>query len=159
MQKALAIIIPIVVIAIIAGLTVGLYMLGADDQSALEKLRDITIVYLGLLWVIVILLMAILVGVLVWVALMVKDKVITDKVIPLLETIQETTTRVKGTAEFMSEEAASPVISFYGSVAKARAMSRAFIGRDKKSPRPRQQPRQEEAEKVADMLRKDADLD
>lgn len=154
MQKAWAIIIPLVVVAIIAGLTVGLYMLGADDQSALEKFRDIMIVYLGLLWVIVVLLLAVLVGVLVWVALMLKDKVI-----PLLETIKETVTRVKGTAEFMSEEAASPVISFYGSVAKVRAMSRAFVGRDKKSKRPRQQPRQEEAEKLADMLRKDADLD
>src|SRR5690606_27545196 len=117
MNKALAIIIPIVVVAIIAGLTYGLYTLGSSDQSALEKLRDIMVVYLGLLWVIVVLLWAILVGVLIWIALMLKDKVI-----PLLETIKETMTRVKGTAEFMSEEVASPVITFQGKISKVRAM-------------------------------------
>lgn len=125
MRKAWAIIIPLVVIAIVVGLTVGLYMLGDSESSALEKFRDIMIVYLGFLWVIVVLLLAVLVGVLVWVALMIKDKVI-----PLLETTQETVARLKGTAEFMSEEAASPVISFAGSVAKVRTMSKVFTGRD-----------------------------
>jgi hypothetical protein len=153
MQKAWAIIIPLVVVAIIAGMTYGLYVLGSSSQSALEKLRDIMIIYLGLLWVIVILLLAILVGVLVWVALMIKDKVI-----PLLQTIQETMARVKGTAEFMSEEVASPVISFYGSVAKVRTMSRAFVGRDDKKTGKKKAPSQKEAEKVADKLRKDANL-
>lgn len=151
MQKAWAIIIPLVVVAIIAGLTFGLYLLGSADQSALEKLRDIMIIYLGLLWVIVVLLLAVLVGVLVWVALMLKGKII-----PLLETIQETMVRVKGTAEFMSEEVSSPVISFYGSVAKARAMSRAFVARGGKYNK--KAPPQKEAEKVADKLRKDANF-
>jgi hypothetical protein len=127
MRKAWSIIIPIVVVLILAGITTGLYMLGDSDSSALEKLRDIAIIYVGLLWILVVLLMAILVGVLVWVALMIKDKVI-----PLLETIQETVARLKGTAEFMSEEVANPVISFYGSVAKVRAVSKTFTGRDKK---------------------------
>jgi hypothetical protein len=150
MNKVWAIIIPLVVVAIIAGLSVGLYMLGSSDASALEKLRDIMIVYLGLLWVIVVLLMAVLVGVLVWVALMLKDKVI-----PLLETIQETVARLKGTAEFMSEEVASPVISFYGSVAKVRTMSKIFTARDGKG---KKSSAKEEAEKVDKFLRKDADL-
>jgi hypothetical protein len=153
MNKALAIIIPLVVVAIIAGLSVGLYMLGSSEASALEKLRDIMIVYLGLLWVIVVLLMAVLVGVLVWVALMLKDKVI-----PLLETIQETVARLKGTAEFMSEEVASPVISFYGSVAKIRTMSKIFTSRDGKGKHATNTSTKEEAEKVDKFLRKDADL-
>ena len=153
MNKAWAIIIPLVVVAIIAGLSVGLYMLGSSDASALEKLRDIMIVYLGLLWVIVVLLMAVLVGVLVWVALMLKDKVI-----PLLETIQETVARLKGTAEFMSEEVASPVISFYGSVAKVRTMSKIFTSRDGKGKNAKNASTKEEAEKVDKFLRKDADL-
>lgn len=126
MRKAWSIIIPIVVILILAGMTTGLYMLGDSDAAALEKLRDIAIIYVGMLWVLVVLLMAILVGVLIWVALMIKDKVI-----PLLQTTQETVTRLKGTAEFMSEEAAKPVISFAGSVAKVRAVSKTFAGRDK----------------------------
>jgi hypothetical protein len=71
-----------------------------------------------------VLLVAILVGVLVWVALLIKDKVI-----PLLQQIQETMVRVKGTAEFMSEEVASPVIGFYGSMAKARRMSQVITER------------------------------
>ena len=150
MQKAWAIIIPLVVVAIIAGLTTGLYMLGDSESSALEKLRDIMIVYLGLLWVIVVLLLAILVGVLIWVALMLKDKVI-----PLLETIQATVARLKGTAEFMSEEVASPVISAYGSVAKVRAMTKAFTGRD--TPKKKKKTN-EEAGRVAKLLRMDANL-
>jgi hypothetical protein len=154
MNKAWAIIIPLVVVAIVAGLTVGLYLLGDADASALEKLRDIMIVYLGLLWVIVVLLLAILVGVLVWVALMIKDKVI-----PLLETIQETMARLKGTAEFMSEEVASPVIRFSGSVAKVRTMSRAFIGRDQRRVKYKKTGRNEEAEKVSDLIRKESDLE
>jgi hypothetical protein len=153
MNKALAIIIPLVVVAIIAGLSVGLYMLGSSEASALEKLRDIMIVYLGLLWVIVVLLMAVLVGVLVWVALMLKDKVI-----PLLETIQETVARLKGTAEFMSEEVASPVISFYGSVAKVRTMSKVFTSRGGKGKKAKSGSTKEETEKVDKFLRKDADL-
>lgn len=155
MNKAWAIIIPLVVVAIIAGLTVGLYWLGDPDASALEKFRDIMIVYLGLLWVIVVLLLAVLVGVLVWVALMLKGKVI-----PLLETIQETVARLKGTAEFMSEEVASPVISFYGSVAKVRAMSKVFTAREtKRGKKQKDAEIQNEAEKVDKLLRKEADLD
>lgn len=152
MRKVWAIIIPLVVVAIIAGLTVGLYMLGDPDASALEKIRDIMIVYLGLLWVIVVMLLAILVGVLVWVAMMIKDKVI-----PLLETLQETVARLKGTVEFMSEEAASPVIKFYGSVAKARTMSKAFIGRDERRKRHKRTARNEEAEKVSDLIRSETE--
>lgn len=127
MRKPWAIIIPLVVLAIIIGMTVGLYLLGDNESSALEKLRDIMIVYLGFLWVIVVLLIAILVGVLVWVALLIKDKVI-----PLLQQIQETMVRVKGTAEFMSEEVASPVIGFYGSMARARRMSKIVTERPPK---------------------------
>lgn len=151
MRKAWAIIIPLVVVAIVVGLTVGLYYLGDEDASALEKFRDIMIVYLGLMWVIVIFLLAALVGVLVWVALMIKDKVI-----PLLETTRDAVTRVKGTAEFMSEEIASPVISFYGTVAKARAMTKAFTGKDanKKKTGEGGQPG-----KVAKLLRKESNLD
>lgn len=124
MRKPWTFIIPLVALAIIIGMTIGLYLLGDDESSTLEKFRDIMIVYLGLLWVIVVLLVAVLVGVLVWVALLIKDKVI-----PLLQQIQETMTRVKGTAEFMSEEVTSPVIGFYGSVAKARRMSKVVTER------------------------------
>lgn len=151
MRKAWAIIIPLVVVAILVGLTVGLYLLGDDRSSALEKLRDIMIIYLGLLWVIVVLLLAVLVGVLVWVGLLIKDKVI-----PLLETTQETVARLKGTAEFMSEEVASPVIGFYGSVAKARAMSRSLMGRDS---RKKKTGKGGEPGKVDRFLRKEANLD
>lgn len=126
MRKAWAIIIPIVMILIVGGMTFGLYWLGDPDAAALEKIRDIAIIYVGLLWILVVLLMAILVGIGVWVALTIKDKVI-----PLLTTIQETVTRLKGTTEFMSEEVASPVISFYGSLARVRAVSRTFTGRSK----------------------------
>ncbi len=151
MRKAWAIIIPLVVLVIIIGLTVGLYMLGDDEASALEKFRDIMIVYLGFLWVIVVLLLAILVGVLIWVSLMIKDHVI-----PLLQSIQETVARLKGTAEFVSEEVASPVIGFYGTIAKARAMTKTLTGRDAN----RKLTGQGGAPgKVAKLLRRESNLD
>lgn len=153
MRKAWAIIIPLVVVAIVVGLTVGLYYLGDEDASALEKFRDIMIVYLGFLWVIVILLLATLVGVLVWVALMIKDKVI-----PLLETTREAVTRVKGTAEFMSEEISSPVISFYGKVARVRTMAKTFTGKDARK-KTKFEGDGGQPGKVAKLLRKESELD
>ncbi len=134
MRKFLTIVAIVVVVALfIAGL-VGLYLLGGDDQSALEKLRDITIFLMGLLWIIGVLLLAAMAGIMAWVALTIKNRLL-----PMLETILSTATdtasRVKGTTEFLTEEVAAPVISVYGTIAKARAMTRTVTGRDRGSER------------------------
>jgi hypothetical protein len=128
MRRLLSIGIPILLLLLIVGSFIGFYLLGSDDQSALEKTRDIVIIWIGFLWVIAVLLLAIVAGLMVWLALTLKTKII-----PIMETLADTANRVKGTAEFMTEEVAAPIISFYGTVAKARAMTRTVTGRDRKS--------------------------
>jgi hypothetical protein len=105
------------VAVLLIGLIVGLYLLGGDHQAPLERLRDISLVFITVGIVLWIMLMAALVGVAVWLALMIKDKII-----PLLEELTATATRVHGTTNFVSEEVAKPVISTYSTVAGWRAM-------------------------------------
>lgn len=135
MKKALMILGAVVALAIIVAIPIGLYFLGDSDQSSLERWRDVVIVLFGIFLVLSTLLFAALIGALVWLVLSLRGKVIPlfdDKISPLLDTLGETATRVKGTTEFMTEEAASPIISFYGTIAKARAMTRVVTGKDRK---------------------------
>jgi hypothetical protein len=132
MRKALIIGMSLAVLLLL-GLGAFLYWLGGDDQSALEKLRDVAVVFLVLLWVLAfVLLVGIAAGVL-WLVLAIKEKILPaiDKLVETTGTLSETAQRVKGTAEFVTEEVAAPIISVYGTFAKARAMTRTVIGRDK----------------------------
>lgn len=133
-----AILIVVVTLLITIGIIVGLYFLGDEDQSALERFRDITIVFIGIVWVLIVLLLAVMVGVMVWVALQIKNRVL-----PLLEDIlanvkvtsgevTETAKRARGTAEFVTEKTAAPLITFMGKVTKARTMARTFMVDDKR---------------------------
>jgi len=128
MRRLLSFGIPILFLVLIVSSFIGFYMLGSDDQSALEKTRDIVIIWIGFLWVIAVLLLAVVAGLMVWLALTLKTKII-----PIMETLADTANRVKGTAEFMTEEVAAPLISFDCTVANARAMTRTVTGRDRKS--------------------------
>jgi hypothetical protein len=130
MGKTQAILIGAVSLVVFIAIIVGLYLLGGSDQSALERLRDITIVLIGLISLIMVILMLVVVAVLVWLVMTIKDKVV-----PLLETLVETAQRVKGTTDFLTEEVASPVINAYGNVARARAMVKTVTGRDRSSER------------------------
>ena len=73
------------------------------------------------------LLVGALVGVIVWFALRIKDGAV-----PVFEQLTTTLTRVRGTTEFIGEEAAKPVISFYSRVAGIRALVKTVTGRDRK---------------------------
>lgn len=126
MRKFLTILMVVVVLAIIIGGPIGLYFLGGSDQSDLERFRDIAIIMIGLLIVVSTLLLVILVAVMLWLALTVKGKIV-----PIMESLLDTAQRVKGTTDFITEEVAAPVISVYGTVARARAMTRTVTGRDK----------------------------
>ncbi len=115
-QGWLGVIIGGVAVLLIA-LIVGLYLLGGDHQSPLERLRDISLVFITVGFVLWLMLMAALVGVVVWLALLIKDRII-----PLLEELTASAKRVHGTTNFVSEEVAKPVISTYSSIAGLRAM-------------------------------------
>lgn len=140
-NRLIAILIVVVTLLILVGVLTGLYLLGGDDESALEKLRDVTIVFVGFIWVFIVLLLGAMLGVIVWLALLVKNRVL-----PLLEeilvsvretagTVGDTAKRVKGTSEFVTENVASPVIMLYGRVARLRALTKTFAAKPKRPPR------------------------
>ncbi|HET8522192.1 MAG TPA: hypothetical protein VFL82_03100 [Thermomicrobiales bacterium] len=112
----------------------GLYSLGGEDQSALERFRDIAIILIVLLSVIIVILLGAITAALAYLTFQIKDRVI-----PLLEELTGTVKRIRGTTEFVSEEAVKPILTVAGTYAKVRAMSRTVTGRDqkkKKIPRP-----------------------
>lgn len=137
-QKIIMILVGILALALAIGIPVGLYLLGSDDASALEKLRDVTIVFIGLLWIVIVLLLGVMAVVMVWVAFQIKNRVL-----PLLEEILSnvretsgevtgTAKRARGTAEFVSERVARPVISTLSTVARWRATAKMFVTDDSK---------------------------
>jgi hypothetical protein len=117
----------VVFIAII----VGLFLLGGDHQSALEKLRDIAIIFVVLLSLVTVILLAGITAALVWLAFQIKDRVI-----PLLEEATGTVNRVRNTTNFMTEEAVKPFITLMSNVSKVRQMRQTVTGSRKKPPKP-----------------------
>jgi hypothetical protein len=103
----------------------GLYVLGDDDQSALERLRDIAVIFVVLLSALVTVLLAAITAALVFLVFQIKDRVI-----PTLEELNGTAKRVRGTAAFVSEEAIKPIVTIASSYAKIRAMGRTVVGKD-----------------------------
>jgi hypothetical protein len=127
MKKALPFLLAggLLVITIIVG--VLLY-----HWDGLQQLRDLAIVFLAALFVVTVLLLAVMVGVFVFISLLMKDKLI-----PVLEELNrtageltQTAQRVKGTTEFVSEQVATPIIGLAKSLARMRAMAKAATGRD-----------------------------
>lgn len=115
---------------VLLGLLVwGLYSLGGRDQSALERFRDIAIIFIVLLFALTVVFLAAIVAALGYLVFQIKDRVI-----PLLEEINGTIQRLRGTAEFMTEEAVKPVLGVAGTYAKIRAMTKTVTGRSTKPP-------------------------
>lgn len=110
---------------------VGLYLLGGDDQSALEKLRDIAVIFVVLSSLITVILLAAVTGALIFLVVQVKGKVI-----PLLEEVTGTAKTVRNTASFVSEETVRPIVGVAGWFAKNRQFTRVVTGKTKKIPDP-----------------------
>lgn len=111
-------IIAVVVLALIIGL---LYW--GDEGPVTARLRDISIVFISLFTVISTVLLAAIVGALLWLIFTIRDKVV-----PLLENLSASASRLKGTTEFLTEQAVSPVIQAAGAFAKFRAVTRVATG-------------------------------
>lgn len=105
---------------VVLGLIVwGLFSLGGEDQSALERFRDIAIIFIILLSTVIVVLLAAITAALGFLVLQTKDRVI-----PLLEEATTLLRQVRGTTTFVSEEAVKPIVSAAGSVARFRAMAK-----------------------------------
>ena len=109
---------------------VGLYLLGGADQSALERLRDIAIIFIVLLGLVTVVLLAGVVVALGYLVIQVKDRVI-----PLLEETTGTVKRVRGTTEFMTEEAVRPLMNAAATYSRLRSMGKVVVGKTKKLPK------------------------
>src|SRR3954466_10379410 len=114
---------------IVVGICFGLYQLGGGDQGALERLRDIAIIFLSFQLLLVTIILAGIAAGLVFLILVLKDQII-----PLLTELTETAKRIRGTTEFMTEEAVKPIIKSAGQAAKWRATVRAISGQDRSRP-------------------------
>ncbi len=123
-MKLWAILAGVGLVALFSLSTFGLYQLGDDSQSSLERLRDIAVIYIVVMSLLIVVLMAAGTAALIYLLLQIKDKII-----PMLEELTGTINRVRGTTEFMSEEAIKPVVSAAGRAAQIRAMARVITGR------------------------------
>ncbi len=119
MRRGWVVLIVVGLLVLFIGLSVLLYMLGGPEQSALERVRDIAVIFLALATVLVVVLLGVLVGVGIWLGLLIKDRLI-----PLLEAATETAVRARGTVEFVGETVARPIIRAYGRVAALHALVR-----------------------------------
>ena len=52
-----------------------------------------------------------------------------DRIIPMLEETTTTVRRMRGTAEFVSDEAVKPIVTIAGKYASAKAMAKTFVAR------------------------------
>jgi uncharacterized membrane protein len=112
---------------ILGAIIVGLYLLGDSDQSALERLRDIAVIFIVLLLLIVTILLAGITAALVFLLMQMKDRVI-----PAMEELTGTLKRVRGTTDFVTQEAIKPIITIASGYASIRAMAKTFVERPKK---------------------------
>ena len=112
---------------VVVAIGYGLYQLGGADQAPLERLRDIAVIFLVFQLLLVTVILAGIAAGLVFLIMVLKDQVI-----PLLQELTETVKRLRGTTEFVTEEAVKPIITTAGQIAKMRAMARAVTGQDRK---------------------------
>jgi hypothetical protein len=121
---------------ILAGLAFWLYRLGGPDQSALERIRDIVVIFLAFQLLLITVVLAGIAAALVFLIVVLKDQAI-----PVLHELRftvaeltQTAKRVKSTTDFVTEEAVKPIITTAGQVARLRAMVRVVTGQDRKRP-------------------------
>ncbi len=100
--------------------------------STITDIRDIVIIVGGLLSVIALLVMivaTIVIGFLSVRLLRAARRTFEEGVPPLLEHAQETVKSVKGTADYLSDSAAEPVIRAYATVSRVQRMFDVLSGR------------------------------
>lgn len=109
---------------------IGLYLLGGEGQSALERLRDIAIIFIIFLCTVIVVLLAAIT-----VALILLLSVLKDHAVPILDETSETINRVRTTTNFVTEEAVKPIITMAGKYSRMRAMTRVVTGKQKTPPK------------------------
>lgn len=134
--KKIGIVAGLVVALVLVGIIVGLFLLGGDHQSALEKFRDISIIFSQLLMLITVILLAAITAALIWLVIKIKDQVIPmlDEALGILKEFKGTAGRVSDTTSFVTEEAVKPIMTAAGQMAKIRKMGQIVTGKSKAMP-------------------------
>ena len=111
-----------VLAVVLLAAVIGLLYWG-DEGPVTQRLRDISVVFISLFAVLSTAILAAILGAMLWLVLTLRDRVI-----PLLETLTATAKRLQGTAEFLTEQAAKPVVKVAGTLAAVRAATRTVTG-------------------------------
>lgn len=111
-----------IIAVIVLALVIGLLYWGAEGAPTF-RLMQISIVFISLFAAFSIILLAAILGAIVWLVFTLRDKVV-----PLLETLTDTATRIKGTTEFVTERAVTPIIGVSATMARMRAMTKTVTG-------------------------------
>ena len=136
--KKIGIVAALVALLVFVGIIVGLFMLGGDHQSALEKFRDISIIFSQLLLLVVVILLAGITAALIFLVMKIKDQVIPmlDEALEILKEFKGTASRVSNTTSFVTEEAVKPLMTAAGQMAKIRKMGQIVTGKSTAKPDP-----------------------
>lgn len=120
----------VVVIAFFIG--IGWLFFSFFSRETTETLRDMVIIFLGLGSVLIILLLIALVVIAIYLVLKVNDlvKLLDREIKPILTNVQSTVKTAQGTAVFLSDQAAKPVIGAASTVAAVRAITRTLFRRN-----------------------------
>ncbi len=108
----------------------GLYQLGGEDQAALERLRDIAVIFVVLLFLVTVVLLAAITAALGYLVFQIRDRVI-----PLLEELTGTAKRIRGTTAFVTEQAVKPIVTVASTYAKMQSMRKTVTGKSTKPPK------------------------
>lgn len=144
-RRYLGLLIPILVVLAVIGMIIWFFNRQLDPAT-LAKNRDMAIILASMLMAIGMILFSIMIGVVIWLLIIVKEKIlpILDQTNQTVTKIKETTDtvavnvadtsqRVKNTTDFVTEEVAAPLIKAYGMAAQGRAWMRVVTGRTPKS--------------------------
>jgi hypothetical protein len=91
--------------------------------DTLQDLRDVTIISFtiaGTVLFLVGIILAIVIGGMLFATVRKMRRVVSDSVLPTMENVRETTENVRSTVAFVSEHAVTPVVRTYGLLAGAR---------------------------------------
>jgi nitrate reductase gamma subunit len=116
-QKKIMIWLVVVVILVLAGLAVGTIFLLRSDVSTTSHIRDIFIIFMALESFIIGLALIVLI-----VQLATLINLLQNEIKPILNSTSETVNTLRGTATFLSDNLAEPVIKLNESVAVIRKL-------------------------------------
>jgi hypothetical protein len=99
------------------------------DNNWLIAVRDVSVIYTALFLCVGAILFIVMTALLAFIAFLIRDRIV-----PVIEKVDETVKTVSGTTTFVSESVVSPIIKTAGAAAGARAMVQTLMRRKPPAP-------------------------